>query len=119
MGLLDGILGNVLGGNRAQPQTQDPLGAILSGLSDAAAKRRAGRRARQVPPSRYGRAGRLVGEYGTKHEHLIGSAPRSIRFRRSQRYRFQTRHVRRSSWLGDVASSSRIGRSVDPARAGN
>ena len=33
MGLLDGILGNVLGGNRAQPQTQDPLGAILSGLS--------------------------------------------------------------------------------------
>ena len=33
MGLLDGILGNVLGGNRAQPQTQDPLEAILGGLS--------------------------------------------------------------------------------------
>ena len=38
MGLLDGILGNVLGaalgGNRAQPQqAQDPLSAILSGLT--------------------------------------------------------------------------------------
>ena len=33
MGLLDGILGNVLGGNRAQPQAQDPLGAIFSGLA--------------------------------------------------------------------------------------
>jgi len=37
MGLLDGILGNVLGAalgdNRAQPQGQDPLGAIFSGLA--------------------------------------------------------------------------------------
>ena len=33
MGLLDGILGNVLGGNQAQPQGQDPLGAIFSGLA--------------------------------------------------------------------------------------
>lgn len=38
MGLLDGMLGNVLGaalgGNRAQPQqAQDPLSAILSGLT--------------------------------------------------------------------------------------
>ena len=33
MGLLDGILGNVLGGNQAQPQAQDPLGAIFSGLA--------------------------------------------------------------------------------------
>ena len=37
MGLLDGILGSVvgaaLGGNRTQTQSQDPLGAILSGLT--------------------------------------------------------------------------------------
>ena len=37
MGLLDGILGNVLsaslGGNRTQSQTQDPLSSILGGLT--------------------------------------------------------------------------------------
>ena len=37
MGLLDGLLGNVLsgalGGNRAQTQAQDPLSSILSGLT--------------------------------------------------------------------------------------
>ena len=37
MGLLDGILSNVVGaaldGTRAQPQGQDPLGAIFSGLA--------------------------------------------------------------------------------------
>lgn len=41
MGLLDGILGNVLGqalgGNRAPQQAQDPLSAILSGLTGAGA----------------------------------------------------------------------------------
>jgi uncharacterized protein YidB (DUF937 family) len=39
MGLLDGLLGNVLGaalgGNRVQSQAQDPLSAILGGLTGA------------------------------------------------------------------------------------
>lgn len=33
MGLLDGLLGAALGGNREQTQTQDPLSSILGGLT--------------------------------------------------------------------------------------
>jgi uncharacterized protein YidB (DUF937 family) len=33
MGLLDGLLGAALGGNREQPQTQDPLSSILGSLA--------------------------------------------------------------------------------------
>lgn len=33
MGLLDGLLGAALGGNRGQTQTQDPLSSILGGLT--------------------------------------------------------------------------------------
>lgn len=80
MGLLDGILGSVLGpalgGNRTQSQAQDPLSAILGGLtggSSAASGGGAGNMLLQLALSMLQQQGGLGGVLGKFREAGMGA----------------------------------------------
>ena len=81
MGLLDGLVGNVIGsilggnqtaestGRRWEPGSGRKLAASNCAI-DAAAKWRFGGRARQVPSKAASRSRRLLGRYRLKHEYF-------------------------------------------------
>ena len=134
MGLLDALIGNVLGSALGGNQRQDPLGSVLGGLAGgnqaqggnlllqvvlSLLQQNGGLDGcpRQVSSRRSGATSRFLGRHRPKYEHLSGSAATDIRLVDNERSGGAAWHAARAGRLDDGAGAAGAHQPADSPRS--